>query len=191
MWNVTEGDKDRAAISAAAYRGARGVRLRRSGAARDDMLLTPAHRILVRQGEDLTLLLHHRIVTGRGDATLQLSWYNDTKGPSQERSLLRLPRAKSWRAIRIDVRVPRNAVAVQPFVRLAPPSLSLAIVDIDDVRLIEWSEPGCGYVRGKSVIAQRALPPLSATPLIEAVKVAPTPLKAPGDLPPGPEAAGE
>jgi hypothetical protein len=191
LWNVTKGDQDRAAISAAAYRGARGVRLRRSGAARDDMLLTPRHRILVQPGKDLTLLLRHRVVTGPANATLQLSWYNDTKGPSQERSLVRLPRAKAWRAIRIDVRVPKNAVAVQPFVRLAPPNLSLAIIDIDDVRLIGWSEPGCGYVRGRSVIAQRALPPLSATPLIEPVNVVPTPLDAPHDLPPGPEAPGE
>jgi len=191
LWNVTEGDPDRAAISAAAYRGARGVRLRRSGAARDDMLLTPVHRILVRSGEDLTLLLRHRVVGGRADATLQLSWYNDTKGPSQQRSLVRLPRAKAWQAIRIDVRAPRNAVAVQPFVRLAPPNLSLAIVDIDDVRLIGWSEPGCGYVRGRSVISQRALPPLSATPLIEPVNVAPTPFEVPGDLPAGPQVPDE
>jgi poly-gamma-glutamate synthesis protein (capsule biosynthesis protein) len=173
LWNVAPGDPDRAALAAAAYRGARGVRLRRSGANEDDVLLTPLHRILVEPGQRLSFVLHHRAVQGPADGALQLSWYNDTKGGSQERSVLPLPRERDWTATRVDVRVPAGAVAVQPFIRLAPPDFSLAVMDVDDVRLIDRQEPGCGVPGGE------ALPPRA------------TPLAQPEALPPGPEALGE
>ncbi len=73
LWNVDNESKDRRVIASAAFRGHRGVRLRRSGADREDILLTPQRRVLVHAGEDLTALLEHRAVSGRGDVALVLS----------------------------------------------------------------------------------------------------------------------
>jgi hypothetical protein len=43
------------------------------------------------------------------------------------------------REIRVDVTVPKNAVAVLPLFRLGSPNSGEATLDIDDVRLVQWS----------------------------------------------------
>jgi poly-gamma-glutamate synthesis protein (capsule biosynthesis protein) len=185
LWNVGDDTKDRRVIEGSTIRG-RAVRLRRSGADREDILLSPRHRILVTPRKDLTVLLSHRNVSGPGDLALMLSWYNDTRGGSQSRTTVPLRRGEDWMTTRVDVRVPDNAVAVQPFVRLRPPELSLAAVDVDEVRLIGWGEPGCGYVRGRASVDRRAVAPLPAAPDVETVVAEQARVASPPALPPGP-----
>jgi hypothetical protein len=142
----------------------------------------------VSPGQELTLLLDHRAVTGSPDATLMLSWYNDTRGGSQAQTLVALPQSSDWATERVDVRVPANAVAVQPFIRLAPPSLSVAEIDVDEVRLIDWDEPGCDNVRGGATVTGRALRPEDAAPKLDPVEAHHIGVTPPPPLPPGPEA---
>lgn len=191
LWNVDDDNKDRRAIAPAAFGGRRGVRLRRSGADRKDILLTPRHRILVDAGKDLTVLLRHRTVSGRADLVLTLGWYNDARGGSQAQTMVPLRRGDGWQSTRVDVRVPANAVAVQPFLRLRSPDLSLAAADIDNVRLIAWGEPGCGYVRQRTAVERRAVAPLPAAPQVEPVEAQQARVQSPPPLPPGPPDAPE
>jgi hypothetical protein len=191
LWNVDDDNKDRRGIAPAAFGGRRGVRLRRSGADREDILLTPQHRILVDAGKELTVLLRHRTVSGRADLVLTLGWYNDTRGGSQAQTVVPLRRQEGWQATRVDVRVPANAVAVQPFLRLRSPDLSLAAADVDNVRLIAWGEPGCGYVRRPTTVERRAVAPLPAAPAVEPVEARQARVPSPPALPPGPPDARE
>jgi poly-gamma-glutamate synthesis protein (capsule biosynthesis protein) len=91
LWNVTSGDPYRHLDSDAARDSARGVLLHRADRHAADVLLNPLHRILVRPGDRLTLLVDHRSLFGTPDAAVQLSWYNDTIGASQQQTTVRLP----------------------------------------------------------------------------------------------------
>jgi poly-gamma-glutamate capsule biosynthesis protein CapA/YwtB (metallophosphatase superfamily) len=84
LWNVTGRDAYRQLDSDAARDSARGVLLHRADRHAADVLLNPLHRIPVRPGDRLTLLVDHRSLFGTPDAAVQLSWYNDIVGGSQE-----------------------------------------------------------------------------------------------------------
>ncbi len=184
LWNVTADDPYRRLDPDAAHHGRAGVLLHRASANSSDVILTVAHRVLIGQRHRLTLLLDHRSLFGQPAAALQLSWYNDTLGSSQERTLVPIEAGDSWGTLRVDVRAPQNAVAVQPFVRLAPPQTGVTQLAVDDVRLVDWDEPGCDYVRGPVVLQGAALPPVEADPRATDVAQRATPIKAPDPLPP-------
>jgi Bacterial capsule synthesis protein PGA_cap len=185
LWNVDESNPDRTVTDAGAFTGERGVRLQRSGGTRDDLVLSPQHRVLVEPREELTLLLHSRLTGPDVDAAVQLSWYNDTKGSSQEQTVVPLPSGDGWQGLRIDVRAPPNAVAVLPFVRVSPPG-TLATVDVDDVALVGWSG-GCDYARAGDRVTTTAIAPIEASPVLEPVDATPVAVPAPAPLPPGPD----
>lgn len=101
---------------------------------------------------DPTLGLRHRVVLGSrrelslagriaGEvpegSTVQLSWYRDTKGRSDARTVVPLSDAR----VRLDAVAPDWAVAAGIFVKVPPPARGVARVRLDDLRLIEWS-PG-------------------------------------------------
>lgn len=179
LWNVTSGDAYRRLDPDAAATGRRGVLLTRSDPNTDDVLLNPLHRVLVDPGDSLTLLVDHRDLFGDPDGRVQLSWYNDTQGPSQRRTTLRLPRSDDWTTARIDVTVPRRGVAVQPFLRLAPPSDGVSQLGLDNVRLVDWDQPGCDYVRRGGDGTRTMLPPVGGDTASVAVRVSASTLPAP------------
>ena len=191
LWNVEADDPYRRLDEDAAHHGEQGVLLHRGSANDSDVLLSVDHRVLVGQRDRLTVLLDHKQLHGEPAATLQLSWYNDTKGASQARTEVPLPVADDWRTARVDVRVPVNAVAVQPFVRLAPPDRGVSQLGIDDVRLVDWDVPGCDYVRGPVELLGRSLPPDAASPAASPVAAEALRGQAPRRLPPGPAALEE
>jgi hypothetical protein len=130
---------------AGACSGESGAVLRRSPVSTDDIVLTPQHRQLVTPGTRLSLLADVRDASP--GSTLELRWYGDTKGPSSAQVTLDLPEVDGdpdCEAVRLDAVVPDGAVAVQPYVRLAPPGgVHLgAELAVDDVRLVAWGEPG-------------------------------------------------
>jgi len=148
LWNVTEGSRDRVATRDAAWSGDHGVRLRRTAGNRQGILLSPRHRIPIESGDAVTVLLNHRQARGEAVASLQLSWYNDLDGGSQEQTFLPLNPSGEWRPTRLDVTVPDNAVAVGIFIELAPPALGIATLDVDEVSLIGWNDAGaCEWLR--------------------------------------------
>jgi poly-gamma-glutamate synthesis protein (capsule biosynthesis protein) len=150
LWNLVTPSPDRRVTPDAAASGAFGVRLERTGSNRQDVVLSPLHRLLVQPGDPITVLLTVR-ATGVANASLQLSWYNDTKGPSQAQSVVSLPATSSWQTMRLDMTVPDHSVAVAPTIRLAPPLGNRGSIDVDDVRTIVWhrptAAPACQYVR--------------------------------------------
>jgi poly-gamma-glutamate synthesis protein (capsule biosynthesis protein) len=187
LWNVTSGDPYRHLDSDAGHDSPNGVLLHRSDAHSEDVVLNPLHRILVRRGDRLTLLVDHRRLFGAPHATVQLSWYNDTRGASQEQTIVPLPTGSGWTTSRMDVTVPRHAVAVLPFIRLQPPDDGVSQLAVDNVRLIDWDQPGCDYLRAGGRIRQATLKPEDGAEA-SGVPVTATalPVPAPAALPRGP-----
>ncbi len=134
----------------AAAAGGLGARLDRVAGNRTDAVLTTLHRILVEPGGALTASGLLRLGDD-ADVTIQLSWFPDTRGPSDQQTLLEITRSGAeWTPFRLDAVVPDSAVAVGLIVRLAPPGLGRVSVDVDDIELIEWAplcEGACRHVR--------------------------------------------
>jgi hypothetical protein len=84
LWNLIDPNPDRELLADAAATGRFGVRLKRAGGDSQEITLTPLHRLLVRAGDPISILLRARGTRG-ADATLQMSWYNDTIGTSSSR----------------------------------------------------------------------------------------------------------
>ncbi len=189
--------RDRAYDPRAAATGAGGARLSRDAGNIGDAVLAPAHRVPVTVGRSMTFLARVRSADV-STIELQLGWYNDLRGASQERSVVALPVTKDWTVVRVDVVVPANAVAVQPYLRLGPPRFGRVSVDIDDVALVEWlpSEQASAetvYLRSAGgavpligrAAAGEALP---AAPGVEPIAGAPNAVLTVGPLAPGPAA---
>jgi hypothetical protein len=132
------GGRAREVVQDAAATGGAGVQLERSGANVEDVVLGPDHRIPVDAGTRLSFLAMVKASSTDVVAHVQLSWYNDLKGGSSQQTRVDIPAADGWHPIRIDAPVPKNAVAVLPLMRLGPPLAGRALLDVDDVRLIDW-----------------------------------------------------
>lgn len=186
LWNARTSTPYRKVDGSAARHGDAGVLLHRGSANSGAVQLSVDHRVLVQGGDELTLLVDTRARFGDPDAHLQVSWYNDTRGGSQARTVVPLPASGRWQTLRVDLRVPRNAVAVQPYITLAPPETGVAQLAVDDVALVDWTTPGCDYVRTAGAATAEGLAPLSAEPEVTPVAartLAATPVV---QVPPGP-----
>ena len=179
LWNVDDRDPYRYLEPDAARDSRQGVLLGRADPNRSDVLLNPLHRVLIRPRDRLTVLLDQRSLYGRPRATLQLSWYNDTAGASQQQTIVDLPSHADWATERVDVTAPAHAVAVQPFIRLHPPEDGVSQLAVDNVRMIDWDQPGCEYTRTggpaqrMSLAPTRDEPPASVPVRAETLRVAP------------------
>jgi hypothetical protein len=98
------------------------------------------HRVPFEPGPVLTWPANNREATTGG--SLELHWYTDTSGASQQTSTLDIPPTPSGDAgctpVALTVTVPPGIGYVTPYLRLAPPDawelLSHALL-LDDVRL--------------------------------------------------------
>ena len=191
LWNATAEDPYRRWGPGDGRTGA-GVRLHRADRHEDDVLLNPIHRVLVGSGDRLTLLVDLRAAFGRPTVTLQLSWYNDTRGGSQAQTIADVPVTSQWRTYRVDIAAPRRTVAVTPYVRLSPPEDDVVQAQVDNVRLINFDEAGCDYLDAVTgAVTATRLPPHA--PDVDPVSVTATELPAqrPRSLPaPPPERRG-
>jgi poly-gamma-glutamate capsule biosynthesis protein CapA/YwtB (metallophosphatase superfamily) len=185
LWNVTDRDPYRYLDSDAAHDSRQGVLLHRADANVENVLLNPRHRIPVRPGDRLTLLVDHRGLFGTPEAAVQLGWYNDTSGASQEQTAARLPDSGAWTTSRIDVTAPARTVAVLPTVRLQPPDDGVSQLAVDNVRLINWDQPGCDYLQGGGPIRQSTLSPRVREAAGVPVTASTLPVTAPAALPAG------
>lgn len=174
LWNVSGRDPYRHLEPDAAHDSRQGILLGRADPNSSDVLLNPVHRVLVSPRDRLTVLIDQRSLYGRPDATLQLSWYNDTRGASQQRTTVGLPARTKWATDRIDVTAPAHAVAVQPFIRLQPPSAGASQLAVDNVRMIDWDQPGCDYVQDGGTAQRVSLPPTKYEPPVAVPVVAGT-----------------
>lgn len=174
LWNVSKRNPYRHLEPDAAHDSRQGVLLGRADPNSSDVLLGPIHRVLVSPRDRLTVLIDQRSLYGRPDATLQLSWYNSTGGASQQRTIVRLPTRTKWATNRIDVTAPAHAVAVQPYIRLQPPSDGVSQLAVDNVRMIDWDQPGCDYVQVAGPAQRVSLPPTKYEPPVAVPVVAET-----------------
>jgi len=198
LWNLTAPDKvvDRRA----AAEGRLGARLWRSSANRQPAILSPLHRIPVKQGQQLSILGWIRGPAGV-QPRLMVGWYSSRRGPSQARLERSIPLlgADRWTPVRLDLTVPTHATALGLNVILDPPGIGRTHLDVDGVRLILWEPPSptAGLLqdwyrlRGESQLSLRTeylpgaepwLPPVESTPLIpwdRLQTVAPVPSPAP------------
>ena len=184
LWNAHEPSPYRKVDSDAARRGRAGVLLHRGSSNDDDVLLSVTHRVLVDERDELTLLASTRGRYGDPDAELRLSWYNDITGGSQAQTVVPLPAAEEWDGTRVDVTVPRNAVAVQPFIALSPPEDGVSQLAVDDVSMIDWSEPGCDYLRHSATVRDIAIRPHRPRPEATPLALTPVPVSAPASIRP-------
>lgn len=191
LWNAQIPGPYRKVDSDAAHHGSGGVLLNRTGTNSDDVVLSVDHRVLVHANDRLTFLADSRGRQGQPDADLQLSWYNDTLGSSQERTVVPMPGNEDWETVRVDVTVPRHAVAVQPYIRVHPPTKGFSQLAVDDVALVDWDEPGCDYLRGNLTATDVALAPLQPHVVLTPVVARPINVAQPPPLRRGPQALGE
>lgn len=129
-----------------AYEGEAGIRLARGANNVADAVTTNQHRVSVIPSTSLSITGMVRASPG-AVPFVQLSWYATNAGPSY--SKVTQPIAAeidgAWHPFRIDVQVPRPAVALGVFLRLKPPVGGTAFADFDDLRVIEWARPGTKY----------------------------------------------
>jgi poly-gamma-glutamate synthesis protein (capsule biosynthesis protein) len=129
-----------------AYEGNSGIRLIRSGSNLNDAVTSHIHRILIDPNAKLSITGMLRASQGAG-TLMQISWYSDTKGPSILQTIkpIATKRSGRWQPFRFDVQAPANAVAIQVFLRLAPPAQGVATADFDNLRVIEWAPADTKY----------------------------------------------
>jgi poly-gamma-glutamate synthesis protein (capsule biosynthesis protein) len=130
-------------VSAAhAYAGLGGVGLRRGSQNSQATFLSPIHRMLVEPGSELSVTGMLRS-SANAIGALQVSWYADTKGPSEAQAIYPLPAQPSdeWLPFRIDLVVPEGVVAIGLYFKLAPPLSGFSTLELDDLHLIAWAPP--------------------------------------------------
>lgn len=183
LWDVSTGVvRDRDVAAAAAAGGKQGVRLVRAGGHTRDLLLSHLHRVPVTPGHDMTALLRWRWAAGSAPATVELAWYEGTRGPSGTTSSVDLPRdVDGWQDLRLDVVVPEGAAGVGLRVRLQPPGLQRAVLDVDDIRLVDHDEQGCDTLRSDGLV-RAALEATDGPPDVTIVTTDPTPIDVPARL---------
>lgn len=123
-----------------------GVELLRSPVSKEDAFVSPAHRVPVRAGTSVSLLVDVRTASAGG--VIQLKWYRGSKGESVSQAEVEIPEvresATSCRLIRLNATVPRGVSAALPFVRLTPPSNNVTVnrLRVDRIRLVAWAPQG-------------------------------------------------
>jgi hypothetical protein len=181
--------RDQRLSAASAHQGRYGVRLRRHSRQRQPVLLRPLHRLPVRPGQRLSLLVWVRGAS-RAVARLQLSWFESRRGPSQARLVQPIPLAGAdrWQPLRLDLEVPAHTAGVGVAVALDPPAFGQVHLDVDDLALVHWQDPaeamrhGPSHLRvnsrgGRVCLAQTSLPGVASPPESQALKVWPQPAK--------------
>lgn len=125
--------------------GVQGLRLRRGPLSEKDVVISPQYREPVTPGTRLTLTANVRLASE--GASLEVRWYrtlDPTKRSSGAQSVAITPHrlAGPCAPVSLDLTVPPDMVAVQPFIRLSPRhDVNLAAeLRVDDVRLIAWSD---------------------------------------------------
>lgn len=125
--------------------GVQGLRLRRGPLSEKDVVISPQYREPVVPGTRLTLTANVRLASE--GASLEVRWYrtlDPTKRSSGAQSVAITPHRLSGPCapVRLDLTVPPDMVAVQPFIRLSPRhDVNLAAeLRVDDVRLVAWSD---------------------------------------------------
>jgi poly-gamma-glutamate capsule biosynthesis protein CapA/YwtB (metallophosphatase superfamily) len=129
-----------------AYEGNSGIRLTRSGSNLSDVVTSHLHRLLISAGSKLSITGMMRATKGTVPV-IQISWYTDNRGPSflQTTEPIEAKESNVWQPFRFDVQAPENAMSVQVFLRLAPPSQGVIGADFDNLRVIEWAPAGTIY----------------------------------------------
>ena len=129
-----------------AYEGETGIRLTRGGSNIQDVVTTNLHRLRVSAGVKLSVTGMMRASQGT-TASIQISWYPDTLGPSfmQSTEPVLVESYDQWQSFRFDTQAPPNSVAVQVFLRLTPPAQGTITADFDNIRVIEWASDNAVY----------------------------------------------
>jgi len=138
LWDLT---KDSVQVGKDyAYEGDAGIRMTRSGSNLNDAVTSHLHRILVNAGTKLSVTGMMRTNLG-AIVLMQISWYPDSLGPSflQTTKPITVESNNQWKSFRFDAEVPADAVAVQIFLRLIPPTQGIVTADFDNIRVIEWA----------------------------------------------------
>lgn len=119
----------------AAHSGSYGLRLSRDASQTSAVRTSPAHRIPIRDSDQLTLSGQLRTA---GIVELQLSWYEATSGASFERSYHLLEPADDWSAFVLELEPPEGAAAVNLYIKLHPSDRGQVHADLDALRLVRW-----------------------------------------------------
>ncbi|MDQ2997880.1 MAG: CapA family protein, partial [Chloroflexota bacterium] len=137
LWALENSDK--LIGPAYAYESGAGLRLRRNASNQGDSVLTHVYRILIEPGRQIAVIGMVR-ASPNAHVSLQLSWYSDTRGPSDTQTLtpLSIRPGEAWTPFRVEVTAPPKAIAAGLFMRLQPPEHGDVTADLDDIRLIEW-----------------------------------------------------
>lgn len=114
-----------------------GVELRRVDANRSRAVLSNSRRIPV--DGSVTVTSGYR--TNDGGLTGELTWFEGTSGSEIDRQVWDLPStAGDWQRFSQDLSPPDGATHANVLFALEPGSLGSRTAEIDDIRLIEWTD---------------------------------------------------
>ncbi|GAB2991935.1 hypothetical protein GCM10027076_32410 [Nocardioides montaniterrae] len=133
-----------------ACHGTWGLRLQRSPVSRKDVVSAPLHRIAVVPGSQLSFVAD--IKHASAGAVLELHWYGSSAGSSLDALRYPIPQKSihsGCTTFRVDVKVPKKILYVQPWLRVHPPHdiIYSRELMIDDLKLVQWEKPGVAMNR--------------------------------------------
>lgn len=137
----------------------KGIMMARTPLSTEPAITAPDLRTPVTPGGKLTLLAEVRQASE--GSRLEIHWYRAMQGPSSDITTILVPTG-SWtsdscRSITNEVTVPEGAVAAKVYVKLPAPAGGQLVrrLAVDNVALVEWSQPGQGGRRDDYITSTR------------------------------------
>jgi len=128
------------------YGGGGGFRLQRVDRNSVPLILLNSRRIPV--SGPLTATGLYRTSTSEG-VELLVNWYPDTSGGAIRTDSWDLDSTRgNWERVTRELAPPEDTTHANLLFRLSPPGSGTRTVDVDDLRLIEWADPGVIGGRG-------------------------------------------
>ena len=140
LWRFSRGEDSNG--SEFGYDGSGGIQLTRTADDTQRSILTTTERIPV--AGPITLLGLYRHET---DTLLELlvRWYESTSGSALDSLSIDLDRTTGWERIERSLSTPEEANQARFYFRLYPPANGeKSVANVDDIRLVEWTEPATG-----------------------------------------------
>jgi len=133
-----------------AHTGERGIQLRRKAEDKNHIILTLVDRVQMPPSTKEISVTGWLRTSENAKVVLSVYWYDTRYKASINHKIeaLVVPSANTWTPFEVHLTVPAQAIAVKPFLRLAPPktgNVSHVSADFDDLRLIAWAPRDTTY----------------------------------------------
>ncbi len=128
-----------------AHTGERGIQLRRKAEDKNNIILTLVDRVQMPPSTKEISVTGWLRTRENAKVVLSVYWYDTRYKASVGHKELVVPAAQTWTPFEVHLTVPAQAIAVKPFLRLAPPKTGNVSADFDELRLIAWAPRDTTY----------------------------------------------